>query len=210
MTLTVQSVEFPTPTTAIEDGNSQVVAKGATPPSAGRYTAVHVREGDKWLMATVRESGVHLPSSASRLEQLDWLVGKWETKRDGATVGADFHWVANKSFLQRDYSVAKEGVVVASGVQIIGWDPRSGQIRSWSFDASGGYGTGLWSAATDGWTIQSIGLLPDGTPTSSIDRLVRVPGEDRVLGWRSVQRRVGGVPLSDTREVVLDRVLEKQ
>lgn len=209
ITVTVLSMEFPTPTTAVEDGVSQVSIQGVALPTMGRYTALHVRQGDAWLMAMVRESGTALPSNASRLESLDWLVGQWETKQAGTTVRAHFHWVANRSFLQRDDSVTKDGVSVASGIQIIGWDPRAERIRSWSFDASGGYGTGLWSTTADGWTIETVGMLANGMPTTSLDRWIRVPGEDRVLGWQSLQRRVGDSSLPDTREVVLDRVPAK-
>lgn len=209
MTVSIQSIEFPSPNMAIEDGSSQLFAQNA-PPTTSRYTVVHVREGDQWKMATVRESGLTIPGSASQLEQLGWLVGRWQTKRDGLTVTTDFQWVANKNFLKRDYSVSKDGVVLSNGVQVIGWDPRARQFRSWSFDASGGFGSGLWFPAPDGWAIETSGVLPDGTPTSSVDRLIRVPGENNVLGWRSTQRRVGDTPLADTREVVLDRVPEKQ
>ena len=68
MEVSVQSVEFPTPTMAIEDGISQVLTRDSAPPSAARYTAVHVLEDGKWLIATVRETGARrsfqLPSIA--------------------------------------------------------------------------------------------------------------------------------------------------
>ena len=57
--------------------------------------------------------------------------------------------------------------------------------------------------------IASTGVLADGTPTSSQDLLIRVPDEDNVLGWQSVNRKVGDTQLPDTREVVLERLGEK-
>ena len=56
--------------------------------------------------------------------------------------------------------------------------------------------------------IDSTGVTADGTPTSSKEILIRVPGEDNVLGWR-FDRKIGETPLPATREVVLDRVPEK-
>jgi hypothetical protein len=50
--------------------------------------------------------------------------------------------------------------------------------------------------------------LPDGTPTASQDRLIRVAGENDVFGWQSTDRRVGDDQLPDLAEVVLDRVIE--
>ena len=52
-------------------------------------------------------------------------------------------------------------------------------------------------------------MLADGTPTSAGDYLIRVPQEDNVLGFRSVNRKLGDTQLPDLREVVLDRVPEK-
>jgi uncharacterized protein (TIGR02246 family) len=155
----VQSVEAPSPAVAIEDGAATVFTKDS-PPTSSRYTAVHVQQNGKWLMATVRESHVDAPSNYGRLQALDWLVGKWQAKSDDAQVDTDFHWIANKSFLMRNYTVRRAGAIASSGVQIIGFDPLAARIRSWSFDSSGGYGAGMWTSAEGGWRIESRGTLP--------------------------------------------------
>lgn len=208
--ISVTSVEVLTDTTAVEDGIAQVTSKQAGPAVAGRYTAVHVLEGGKWLMATVRESSIPLASAFGRLEDLAWLIGNWKTKGEGVAVHNSFRWIANKSFIQRDHEVRHDGVVTDSGTQIIGFDPQAGTIRSWSFDSSGGHGTSLWSPSPDGWLIESTGTLADGTPTSSRELLIRIAGEDHLFGWRSFDRRAGQTALADLREVVLDRVPEKR
>lgn len=210
MEIAIQSVEILTDATAVEDGIAQVTAQHAGPAMAGRYTAVHVREGGQWLMATVREWSIPLASGFGRLERLAWLIGSWKTKGEGAAVHTTFRWIANKSFIQRDYEVRHDGVVSASGTQIIGFDPQAGQIRSWSFDSAGAHGTSLWSPAPQGWLIESTGTLADATPTSSRELLIRIAGEDDVFGWRSFDRKAGQTPLADLREVVLDRVAEKR
>ncbi len=210
MEVSVKSIDFPTPTTAIEDGIAQVVSENGGPPQASRYTVMHIKQDGMWLMASEREASIELPSNFARVEGLAWLVGTWTAKRDAKTVRTTVRWIANKSFLERDYTIRKDGIAVSSGKQIIGWDAKARQIRSWSFDASGGYGTGVWTATPDGWRIESSGVMADGVPTSSRDLLIRVPDEDNVLGWRSVGRSVGGASLPDTPEVVLDRVTEKK
>lgn len=210
MQVAIKSIEFPTPTTAIEDGMAQVLTKDNAPPSASRYTAVHVLENGHWFMASVRESSIPVTSNFDLLQGLGWLVGNWELKADGTEVASKIRWIANKSYLQRDFSVHRDGLLVSSGTQIVGWDPRSRQVVSWIFDSSGGYGTGTWTAAANGWQIESAGLTADGVPTSSKDHLIRVPGDDNVFGWRSVDRKLGETKLPDTREVVLDRVPDKR
>src|SRR5580704_5142156 len=206
MRVAIKSIEFPTPTTAIEDGVAQVVTRDSAPPSASRYTALHVQENGKWLMASVRESDMPVASNFPHLQELGWLVGRWETKSGGTTARSQIRWIANKSFIQRDFSVDRDGVLASSGTQIIGWDPRSEQIVSWTFDSSGGHGTSRWMATPEGWRIASAGVTFDGVPTSSIDRLIRVPGDDKVFGWRSADRKLGETKLPDIGEVVFDRV----
>jgi len=206
--IAIQSIEFPAPNMAVEDGVARIISKQGAHPVASRYTAVHVSQDGKWRMATVRESTIELPSNYAALKDLEWLVGRWELKSGGTTVENKFHWVANRSFLEREYTVRQDGMTTSSGLQIIGWDPQAGQIHSWSFDSAGGHGQGLWTAAADGWRIESRGMLPDGTPTASQDRLIRVAGESDVFGWQSSDRRVGDERLTDLAEVVLDRVVE--
>jgi uncharacterized protein (TIGR02246 family) len=207
--IAVQSVDFPTSSLAIEDGLARVMTKNSQPPIASRYTAVHLLQDGKWLMASVRESSIELPSTYGHLQELEWMVGNWETKTDGTVVQTNIRWLANNSFLEREYTVRQNSVTTSSGVQIIGWDPQAGQIRSWSFDGSGGHGTALWSAVPDGWRIESTGILNNGTPTSSKDFLLRIPGENNVFGWRSMNRMAGVVSLPDMPEVVLERSSEK-
>ena len=146
----MQSVEFATPTVAIEDGLARVAAKDDTPPSASRYTAVHLLQDGKWLMASVREASIEIPSNYPRLQKLAWLVGNWETKSEHTVVHTKIRWMANRSFLEREYTVQKDGLTSASGLQIIGWDPQAKQIASWSFDSSGAHGAGRWAATPEG------------------------------------------------------------
>jgi uncharacterized protein (TIGR02246 family) len=204
----IHSIDMPAPNVAVEDGIATVMAKGV-PPSASRYTAVHVLEGGRWQMASVHEAPVDLQSNASRLQDLDWLIGKWQAKSGDVVAESNIRWLANKAFIERDYTVRKNSDITSSGMQIIGWDPQEGQIRSWSFDSSGGYGTGLWSRTADGWQVDHTGTLPDSTPTAALDFVIQVPGEDGVFGWRSTNRTAGQSPLPDTAEVVFDRVKDK-
>jgi uncharacterized protein (TIGR02246 family) len=209
MEVTIESIDFPAPSVAVEEGNGTVAFPQGGPPSSGHYTAVHTLQDGKWTMATVRESPIESSSSAAQLQSLEWLIGKWQMKSESATAISEFKFIANKSFIEREYTVRKDGAVASSGVQIIGWDPRQQRVRSWSFDSTGGYGSGMWTRTPDGWRIDSSGVLADGTPTSSRDIVIRVPGEDSIFGWRSTNRTAGGAALPDTAEVVLDRVKEK-
>jgi uncharacterized protein (TIGR02246 family) len=208
--ISIMSIEIPSPGVAIEEGMASVVTSKALPAPASRYRAVHLLENGKWLMASVRESPAPVRGGAAAISQLAFLVGKWQAKAGEATAESDIRWIAGKSFLQRDYTIRNGDKVVSSGTQIIGPDSESGQLRSWSFDSSGGSGTGQWMQAPEGWQIETSGALADGTRTTSRDMLIRVLGEDGLFGWRSTNRKAGAVMLPDTPEVVLERVTEKR
>ena len=208
--IAIQSIEFPAPNMAVENGVARVISKDGADPVATRYSAVHARDNGKWLMAAASETAIELPSNYAALKDLDWLVGHWVVKSEGTTVENNIHWIANKSFLEREYTVREQGLTTSSGIQIVGWDPEAQQIRSWSFDSAGGHGTALWTAAADGWHIETRGVLPDGTPTSSHDHLIRVPDDNNVFGWESTDRQAGGEQLPDMPEVVLDRVVAEK
>ena len=121
-----------------------------------------------------------VPSNYHRLQELGWAVGSWESKSENIRRRFRLRWIANKNFLDRDFTVEQDGLLSTSGTQVIGWDPRSQQIVSWTFDSTGGYSTARWSPLPDGWRIESEGVSADGLPTSSKDRVVHVPGDDNV------------------------------
>jgi uncharacterized protein (TIGR02246 family) len=209
MEVAITSLDFPTPALVVEDGVSRVSLPHARVPTASSYTAMHVLEDGKWLMVSVRERSIALSPVESHLQDLGWMIGNWATTRGEVQLQATFSWIADKKFIQRDYTVRQQNAVVSSGVQLIGWDPRTGQIRSWSFDSSGGYGQGIWSVTPEGWSIESRGVLADGTLTASRESLVRLPAKQDEFRWRSTQRMVGSNTLPDTEDIVMDRVVEK-
>jgi uncharacterized protein (TIGR02246 family) len=204
--IAVARVEFPTKTMAIEDGFTRVASDASGTAGIGRYTAVHVLEDGRWLMAAVRESSLPPPSGDAHMNDLQWLIGVWQSKSEEGIARWTFRWIADRRFIQCDYSVEKDGRLASSGTQIIGWDPHSRQVRSWSFESAGGHRTGVWTATPDGWRIDGDGVLADGAPTSSRELLRRSPGNKEALGWRSVSRTPGSSDLSDTSEVILDRL----
>ena len=58
--------------------------------------------------------------------------------------------------------------MTSTGLQIIGVDPSTDQIISWSFPSTGGHAMGYWAPHGNGWIVESSGVMKDGTETSSI------------------------------------------
>jgi uncharacterized protein (TIGR02246 family) len=63
MHITVDSVRVIGPDTAIEDGRAVLGSIPSGSPAFSRYTAVHVRQGGRWLMAAVRDTRVEVAPS---------------------------------------------------------------------------------------------------------------------------------------------------
>jgi uncharacterized protein (TIGR02246 family) len=189
--------------TAIEDGHASLVPHQPGAPASSPYTVVHTKVDGKWLMASVREPVVQSAASSGPLASLDWLVGTWYAEQNGASMEVEYRWVANHAFLERTYSVKKEGLVTASGVQLIGQDANHQEIQSWDFNSDAGYAVGNWIVQPDGWGIVTRGKLAGGEATSAVIYLTRA--DDNTLGWQSRERTADGGPLPDTDGVWLKR-----
>jgi uncharacterized protein (TIGR02246 family) len=201
--VSIDSIRVLGDSTAIEDGRASL-SSAAGPPGMSRYTAVHVLEGGKWLMASVRDTRVAIGSNYQRLAPLEQLVGEWTAEHLGARADVSCRWIARKSCLQLDTTVTRDGHVVSESTEIIGWDPLAGSVRSWSFSSDGGRAVGTWRPSDVGWVVAADGVTPNGTATRAVYHWALLA--DGALGWNSFERTANGVPLEDVRAVVLKRV----
>ena len=200
--VTIDSIRMLGSGTAIEDGRAVLSPspKGGS-PGYSRYTAVHLKQDGKWLMASVRDTRVDLPSSHAQLSDLEPLVGTWTAEEFDASVEVTGRWIAEKSYLERTVTVKQDGVVTQTSTEIVGWYPLRGQIVSWTFQSGGGFAGGHWTGQENGWVIETDGTTADGVPTTAINVLGL--GADGALVWQSIERTKGGVDLPDTPEIVL-------
>ncbi len=201
----VDSVRMLNDVTAIEEGRTALVPQ---PPGAprvmSRYTAIHVNQNGRWLLAELHDARVELPPAAGQLKDLQWLTGTWEAASGDINLEVKCRWVENNRFLLRTHAVMESGKAADGGLEVIGIHPATGRITSWSFTNDGGYATGIWTPLSDGgWAVESQGFMEDGTPTSATYLLSRA--DDHVLTWKSMNRLVGDAPLPDLTEVVLKR-----
>lgn len=197
------SVKILGPVVAAEDGTAIVKSPRGKLISRGYYTVVHTKENGKWLMASVREHASPSAAGRPKLEDLEWLIGDWTADQESKKVRLAFKWIADKKFIELAYEVQDKKGNSRSGVQIIGRDPSSGELVSWSFFPNGGSGQGRWRPFHKGWIIDSFGRMPDGRRSVST-YLISRPDEN-TLGWKSVNRRIAGKGLKDTEAVVLKR-----
>lgn len=189
--------------TAIVDGVTHVVSPN-TEPSLSAYTAILVKQDGKWLVDTVHESDLPVPESPRQaLKPLEWMVGAWQDESDSATVSSIMRWSPSEAFLIRSYDVVREGEEPFQGTQIIGWDPVSKQIRSWTFNSDGSFGEGSWSQNGAEWIVRKTETQADGRLASGTQVITQVDPETVTV--QTIAKEVDGAPEPTSDPVTMKR-----
>jgi uncharacterized protein (TIGR02246 family) len=199
------SVRFLAPSVAVEQGTA-LVTRPDMGASESPYFAIHVLEDGKWQLSSVRELAprpLPPPSHYEQLKDLEWLIGNWVDDQGGAAVTLRGEWTANRNFISRSFTVMIEDRIDMSGTQVIGWDPAAETIRSWVFDSDGGFTEGVWTRRDDGWSVRSVGVLPDGRKSSMVT--IMRPIDNDTFTLQSVSREVDGELLPNIDEITVIR-----
>jgi uncharacterized protein (TIGR02246 family) len=200
----VNSVRFVTPDTAIEDGRTSVTSPDGGPPNQARYTNVHVKKNDQWVLQSVRETPYTPPGNYEHLRGLEWAIGEWVDEEGGPEIDhATFEWSPDGNFLISTQDVRVKDTLVSRSTEWIGWDPATSQIRSWSFVADGSIGENTWSNEGDQWIIKTNAILPDGKKLAATNIITR-NGPDAIT-WQSKDRTLDGKALPDVKETKMKR-----
>lgn len=196
-----ESLRFLSTGSAIDEGSVTVQRGPANPATKARYTALVVQEGGSWLLASLSESPAEDQPS---IADLGWLVGKWESAgAGGAEIETAYAWDPGKKFIYMRFT-RKETDLALSGTQVIGLDPATGIIHSWTFETSGGIGEADWSRDGDHWVLDAAGTLADGRTLTETNVLRRV--NDDTFTWQSVNRTLGDAELEDLPPTKITRI----
>ncbi len=202
VTIEMISLRFPSKDTAIEEGFLKV-EKGNEPASGSRYSVLHVREEGKWLMAVVRE----WPAEPTSLRDLDWLIGSWAAKREDAEVHTRYTWMWKKSYIRMEFTIKQKDRTI-SGLKLIGKDPQSGELRSWTFESTGGFGEAGWNRDGKKWEIDSAGVLGDGSVLAA--KIILTPLSRDAFISHVISRSIDGEELEGLPPIRVQRVVEKK
>jgi uncharacterized protein (TIGR02246 family) len=194
ISLKVTSIRPLSENVALQDGTSALhVSAGTT--DEGRYTAVWIKTDGKWRLRSARD----LPSDSADaaaggpLKELKWLVGNWEAEKGALNLSV--RQTLNQAFLAVDYKIkAGEGEMTVT--QLVGFDPLTNQIKSWTFDSLGGYSEGLWRREGSTWTAEIAGVLPDGQTGTAINAIRYVDDNNFIFQVRD--RMIGGQPIPNS------------
>ena len=185
-----------TPDVVLEDGTVDVVLPGTATPLEGWFSAIWVKQGNEWKLASLREAERPTTLHGDSLDDLEWMVGDWTLEPDdGADADAmpamkmSVRWDAGRMFLVRDMrltspTTAAEPVTI-DVQQRIGWDPLVGRIRSWSFATDGTRGEATWFRDGTSWITKGTTILADGTQETTV-HISSYDGRDRCV-WRTIR-----------------------
>jgi uncharacterized protein (TIGR02246 family) len=199
------SLRFVTPSVAIEDGTTEVFSADGAPPTRANYTIIHVKREGKWLLGSVRNSSYIPPSNYGKLRGLEFAIGEWAGQTDkGEGERLTLAWDDNQNFIEGNFSTTARNVLVGQAKVWIGWDPVAKRVRSWLFDATGGFGDGSWTKDGKKWTVKTSMTLPDGKKATSTFTIASVDADTITL--QATGRTVDDQKLPDTKEIKLKRV----
>jgi hypothetical protein len=190
---------------AIEDGTTFVIPPDGSPASRARYTIVHVKKDGQWFLSSVRDAPFTPPSNSEHLGELEWIVGDWSADNDkGDAQHLSVSWTDTQNFLIASFAATIKGISVGRATHWVGWDPQAKHIRSWIFDATGGFGDGAWTRDGEEWTIKTKSVLQDGKNATTTIVLRRVDADNLTLHARD--RTVDGKAVPDAPVFKLKRV----
>jgi uncharacterized protein (TIGR02246 family) len=199
------SLRFVTPDVAIEDGTTEVITPDGAPPSRARYTIVHVKKDGRWLLSSVRDAPFAPPSNYEHLRALEWGIGDWagETEK-GEVDRLSVTWDEQQNFINATFTTTIRNIAVGSSRHWVGWDPEAKRIRSWIFDATGGFGEGTWAQDGKQWVLKTTSVLQDGKKAAAT--YVLTPVDPDTVTLQAKDRSVDGNKLPDGKEIKMKRV----
>ena len=200
--MTVEEAKQLTPDVRANRGIAVVTPKDGA-AVATRYVSISVKTGDRWLISQLTETDAPAPNAYSRLQALEWLVGKWENKAGDLTVATKIDWAGDNNFLIRKFKVKGSDQNETDGWEIIGWDPEHQQIRSWIFDSNGGFGESTWVNDGEHWLIRASNVLPDGSRSTAEHVLTKV--DDNKFSWETQNRSLDGEPQPSLDKIEVQR-----
>jgi len=79
------------------------------------------------------------------------------------------------------------------------------QIRSWNFEADGGFGEGVWTKDGDNWIVKTTSVVADGSKVTATN--VVSPINVDTISVQSKDQTVDGKAIPDTTETKMKRAM---
>lgn len=199
----VESIRFPSRDNAVAEGHFKLREGKSKELVTSKCSFLFAREDGKWLIAIARE----WPNDGMSLRDLEWLIGTWEAKRDGATVTTKYEWTTNKTFIRCQISIQTDGRTLTA-MQMIGKMPSTGGLHIWTFEDAGGIGDADITRDGKKWLFAARGSTADGEVITATN--IMTPIDDDSFIFQAVERTRDDEPLPDLAPIKVVRVKAKK
>lgn len=189
LAIEIESIRMAGPV-AIEEGIRTITTKDGGTKSQLRYLTVRAKTDSGWQIASSRDfADDPVATPHDHLQPIAWLVGDWINEGADGKVAISYRWSDDKNFLLGEFQVNAPDKPAVKSTQRIGWDPQAGKIRSWLFDADGGFSEGFWTLVDGEFVIKSSSVNPDGGAASATMTIApkdkdhfSIKGSERIVG----------------------------
>ncbi len=195
--LTTASLRFLSRNAAVEEGTMHVTF-GDGAPRANHFSLLHLREDGKWLIGEIRES----TADDEGLSELAWIIGDWTAKQGETELNIKYDWFGDKAFLRGTFTI-KFNERTVTGMQLIGTDPQTGELKIWVFEHDGGFAEGTCTRDGESWLLQTSGAFATGEEWSARNVLLRVNQD--AFTWQPVLRTIGDERVEDAPPIKVVR-----
>lgn len=187
------------------EGQTTVIG-GDGVPVESVFSAIMTRSGEKWLFDSIEETTAPIPATPEdALQQLEWLIGEWTDESGDVKVRTTFRWSANRAFLLRSFVAESADGNVLEGTQVIGWDANLLQIRSWTFNSDGSFGSSTWSKNENSWMAKSSQTSANGDISSGTYVLEQV--DENSFTLQLIGHEINGEPQPASAAATINRVV---
>lgn len=202
LSASVEDIEQTNPNQATVRGTTTLTSEDA-PDEVSSFEIALVKTSEGWTIRSITERSIDSAASANPIESLTWLVGTWkEDAEDGLNSRIEF--LPGNRFLRRTFQMGSSAEPI--GYEMIGYDPRSNLVKSWTYFADGSFGSGHWAGEEDHWRMEMTQTLADGGQATATC-IVR-PIDQDTMTVRIISRVVNGQPLPNGKAVTLTRQTE--
>jgi uncharacterized protein (TIGR02246 family) len=191
------AIRFLSEGVAVQEGAFAVERENPADSLRSRFSALYVKVDGQWLFGLLREE----PEGPS-LAELDWLAGEWSFKTgDGQATMSVRRTKAGAFLLVQTTIQAGDDESVAT--QVIGVDPATGGLKSWTFESDGSIGTADWVRTETGWLANVASTNAGGEQVKAVTTLT--PSTRDAFTFQSTERTVDGEPAPNIDPVQVTR-----
>jgi uncharacterized protein (TIGR02246 family) len=178
------TVRFLSDTVAVQEGTLAVERDNPTDCVRSKCSALWVNSEGKWLLGILREE----PEGPS-LAELAWMVGDWTFKSDKGEGTLSVQFTTKKTYMLVRTKV-QEGEDELVATQVLGIDPATRRLKSWTFESDGSIGTADWVRTETGWLASISATTADGEPVKAVTTIT--PSSRDAFTFQTTDRTVDG------------------